>query len=156
MAITDIQYDLFPVSPSLSPEPETLELKRPHKWAHGETVQLALVAIELVPHEGRWMWATRLNSHNGSGQGSRALPKWNRFAATKSEALLHGVDEVRGFMHRATESEQPRISEWLADLASSATASAPECNCIESSRGSSHPMCTFTAGVEQASISASD
>lgn len=124
MAITGIQFDMFPAAPALSLEPETLELLRPHKWMHGGTVELPLVAIELAPHGGQWMWATRLDSHNGSGQGCRALPKWNRFAGTKYEAIMRGVDEVRAFMHRATMTEQQRIAAWLGEIASVAATAA--------------------------------
>lgn len=119
----EIQYDLFPASAELSVNAETFSIMRPHKWAHGEACELPLVSIELAPHEGRWMWATTLNSHNGSGQGSRAMPKWNRFAASKAKALLHGADDVLKFMHRATPLEQQRIASWLEEVASLAVSS---------------------------------
>lgn len=122
MKLSDIQFDLFPTAPALSQEPEKLALIRVQKWAHGGYGDVDLVSIELVPHDGRWMWAACLNSKNGSGQGSRALPKWGKFAATKVEALLNGLDEVRAFMHRATEAEQLRISGWLGTVADSAIA----------------------------------
>ncbi|MFL1449259.1 hypothetical protein ACI77O_12760 [Pseudomonas tritici] len=124
MTTHDIQYDLFPSLPSLSQSPETIELMRPHMWATGETCELALVSIELAPHEGKWMWSSCLNSHNGSGQCSKALPKWNRFAPTKAEALLQGADDVRKFLRRATPMEQARISAWLEQQASVAVATA--------------------------------
>lgn len=123
MIPTEIQYDLFHASLALEPCAETFELLRSQKWKHGPTEDIPLVAIELVPHQGRWMWATRLNSLNGSGQGSKALPKWGKFADTKAEALLAGADEVRTFMHRATELEQKRIAEWLSEMASRAVTS---------------------------------
>ena len=122
MATKHIQFDLFPLSPGLSHEAEMLELLRPHKWAHGGVVELALVSIELAPHDGRWMWASCLNSHNGSAQGSRALSKWNRFADSKTEALMRGVDDVRAFSHRATATEQHRIAVWLSEQVSRAVA----------------------------------
>lgn len=115
----EIQFDLFPSAPALTLCAETLELMRPHKWATGETVQLALATIELAPHEGKWMWSSSLKSHNGSGQGGKALPKWGKFADTKVEALLQGVEDVQAFMHRATETEQQRIIVWLSELVSS-------------------------------------
>lgn len=123
MTSKEIQYDLFPTAPALNLEAETLELLRPHKWAHGEETELPLVSIELKPDDEQWMWATCLNSHNGSGQGSRALPKWGKFASTKVDALLKAADEVRAFMHRATESEQERITLWLGEVVSSAISS---------------------------------
>jgi hypothetical protein len=122
MAVTDIQFDLFPSCPPLHQGEEILELLRPHKWAHGEATELALVSIELVPHGDQWMWATCLNSRNGSGQGCRALPKWNRFATTKAQAMLRAADEVRAFMHRATKDEQARIALWLSEQVSRAVA----------------------------------
>ncbi|MPQ71484.1 hypothetical protein [Pseudomonas sp. MWU12-2323] len=124
MAAKEIQYDLFPSAPALNQEAELLTLMRPHKWAHGGETELALVSIELVPHDGKWMWATCLNSHNGSGQGSRASPKWRRFADTKIKALMNGVDEVQAFMHRANEQEQGRMTAWLAETVSSAIAAS--------------------------------
>lgn len=124
MSSKEIQYDLFPTAPALNQEAEVLALMRPHKWAHGAQTELALVSIELVPHDGKWMWAACLNSHNGSGQGSRALPKWRRFADTKIKALMSGVDETQAFMHRANEQEQERITDWLTELVSSAFAAS--------------------------------
>lgn len=115
-----VQIDMF--SQAMSEGPETIEITRPHKWAHGATVQLALVSIELVPHEGRWMWSASLNSRNSAGQGYRALARWGRFADSKPAALLNAIDEVRAFMHRATDDEKKRISDWIATLASSAIA----------------------------------
>lgn len=151
MAPRDIQLDLFPTSPALSHEAETLELMRPHKWAHGGEVELALVSIELVPHDGKWMWASCLNSHNGSSQGSKALPKWNRFADTKTEALMEGVDQVRAFIHRATELEQQRITAWLSQQVSRAFASTPQqvseaSNNIELGRATA-PTCVMSFGI---------
>lgn len=127
MAIADIQFDMFPACPPLHQGEELLELLRPHKWAHGEATELALASIELVPLQDQWMWATCLNSRNGAGQGCRALPKWKRFAPTKSQALLCGADEVRAFMHRATEDEQTRIANWLTELVSRAIANIENC-----------------------------
>nr|WP_192963499.1 hypothetical protein [Pseudomonas fluorescens]CEK42342.1 hypothetical protein PQBR57_0389 [Pseudomonas fluorescens SBW25] len=124
MSHAEIQLTLFPSSPELNDMPETIELMRPHKFAHGDTVELPLVSIELVPYENRWMWQSNLNSHNGSSQGAKALPKWNRFAATKGEALLAGVLDVQAFMHRATALEQVRILDWLQDQVSRAAAQA--------------------------------
>jgi hypothetical protein len=120
MRLQTIQFDLFPMVPVLMQGAEMLELMRTQKWAHGGQTEQALVAIELVPHDGKWMWASSLNSHNGSGQCSKALPKWGRFAESKIDALIAGVDEVRTFMHRATAVEQGRISEWVSQVMSSA------------------------------------
>ncbi|HDS1721627.1 hypothetical protein NPS53_08955 [Pseudomonas putida] len=114
----EIQLSMFPSVPHLSVEPETLELLRPHKWAHGEATELPLVSIELAPHEGRWMWHSNLNSRCGAAQGARALPQWKKFANSKQEALLAGIKDVQAFMHRATEPEQQRILEWLREQAS--------------------------------------
>lgn len=125
-----IQLDLFS-APAVQPvdESETLELIRPHKWAHGSSGgtmgALPLVSIEVVPFESRWMWATCLDSRNGSGQGSKAMPKWGRFASSKREAIERAADEVRGFMHRATKDEQQRITKWLGDVLSMAPANLP-------------------------------
>lgn len=115
MRLGEIQLSMFPSTAPLSDGPETLMLMRPHKWAHGQTVELPLVSIELVPHEGRWMWQSNLNSHCGASQGAKALPKWNKFAKSKHDALLAGVGDVQGFMHRATRPEQLRILDWLRD-----------------------------------------
>lgn len=123
MISTNLQFDMFPTVPAWTPEPETLQLMRPHKWAHGAVSELPLVSIELTPHDGKWMWACCLNSHNGAGQGSRALPKWGRFADSKLDALLKGADAVRQFQHRATRIEQGRICVWLAEIVSAAISS---------------------------------
>ncbi len=133
MAITDIQFDMFPDCPGFDQGDETLALMRPHKWAHGGETELALTSIELVFHDGQWMWATCLNSKNGAGQGCRALPKWNRFAPTKAQALMRGADEVRGFMQRATVDEQEKIAAWLsAQVSRAAFASGQEPHSVES------------------------
>jgi hypothetical protein len=113
-----IQFDLFPSMPALTLEAETLELMRIHKWMHGGQTELPLVSVELVPYDGKWMWASCLNSQNGSGQSSKAMPKWKRFASSKCDALRAGADEVRAFMHRATAVEQDRITEWLGQILS--------------------------------------
>lgn len=115
MSLGEIQLCMFSSASVFTNEPETLELMRPHKWSHGATVELPLVSIELVPHEGRWMWHSNLNARNGSAQGAKALPKWNKFAATKADALMAGIDDVQAFMHRATAPEQVRIMDWLRD-----------------------------------------
>lgn len=122
MDLGEIQLSMFPTACPLSNGYEMLQLMRPHKWAHGETVELPLVSIELAPFEGRWMWHSNLNSHCGASQGAKALPKWNKFAATKQEALIEGVKDVQAFMHRATQAEQVRILDWLRDQASRNTA----------------------------------
>ena len=93
-----------------------LALMRPQKWAHGPMGELALVRIEVEPHAGQWMWSASLNSRNGSGQGYKALPKWGKFAPSRSGAIAHAAEEVRAFMHRATGAEQKRIGEWLATV----------------------------------------
>ena len=126
MSVGEIQLTMFPVAPAFNGEAETLELMRPHKWAHGETVELPLVSIELAPHKNLWMWHSNLNSHNGSSQGAKALSKWNLFAATKAEALMAGVCDVQAFMHRATAAEQVRILDWLRDQVSRACAYLPK------------------------------
>jgi len=114
-----IQLDMFsaPASSAVD-DGMTMQLMRPHKWAHGPVDELPLISIEIVSFEARWMWAACLNSHNGAGQGCRALPKWGRFAESKLEAVQMAVDEVRGFMHRATNDERPRITKWLGDVLS--------------------------------------
>lgn len=93
-----------------------LALMRPQKWAHGPMGELALVRIEVEPHAGQWMWSASLNSRNGSGQGYKALPKWGKFAPSSSGAVAQAAEEVRAFMHRATATEQKRITEWLAAI----------------------------------------
>lgn len=118
MVLGEIQLSMFPTESPLIAGPETLQLMRPHKWAHGETVELPLVSIELVPHETRWMWQSNLNSKNGSGQSAKALPKWNKFAASKQDALIAGIEDVLTFLHRATAAEQQRITQWLRDQVS--------------------------------------
>jgi hypothetical protein len=116
-----IQLDLFSdPATSSAEEGETFKLIRPHKWAHGTAGgtmgELPLTSIEVVPFESRWMWATCLDSRNGSGQGCKALPKWGRFAPSKREAVERAADEVRAFMHRATADEQARIGKWLGEV----------------------------------------
>ncbi|MBV4524344.1 hypothetical protein KVG88_30180 [Pseudomonas sp. SWRI74] len=115
-----IQLDLFSAPPPLATDAGLkMELMRPHKWACQRTMgQLPLVSIEVVPFEGRWMWSACLNSRNGSAQGYKALPKWERFAPSKPEALERAVDEARAFMHRATKDEQQRMAKWLGDVLS--------------------------------------
>lgn len=118
-----IQLDMFSApSPVYEEESMTVELMRPHKWAHGTpggTVgELALVRIEVVSHCSQWIWAACLNSRTGSAQGYKALPKWGKFAATQLEAVQMAVDEVRAFMRRATADEQGRITKWLGDVLS--------------------------------------
>lgn len=120
MTATEIQFDLF--APAITDAAETLQLMRPHKWAHGPMGEMPLVAIELEPTEGRWMWAACLNSRNGAAQGYKALPKWGKFAESKPAALLKAIDEVQGFIHRAADDERERINEWLSQIASSAIA----------------------------------
>ena len=124
MVLGEIQLSMFPTEPPLNAGPETLQLMRPHKWAHGETVELPLVSIELVPHETRWMWQSNLNSQNGSGQSAKALPKWNKFAASKQYALIAGVEDILIFLHRATVAEQQRITQWLSDQVSRSVAAS--------------------------------
>jgi len=121
MARSEVQFSLFVTAPPLADIDETLKLMRPHKWAHGEAGELPLVSIELAPHEGKWMWYSSLNSRNGAGQSAKALPKWGKFAASKREALLSAVDDVRNFIWRATEDEQSRICEWLGEQLSRPT-----------------------------------
>lgn len=118
MISSEIQYSLFATAPPLSDRGETLELMRPHKWAGGAVCELPLVSIELSPHEGKWMWYSSLNSKNGSAQTAKALAKWGKFADTKREALLHGVDDVLRFHWRATTDEQGRIEAWLGEQVS--------------------------------------
>lgn len=117
----EIQLDLFCQDLEIDDADQTLSLMRPHKWAHGELGQLPLVSIEVVRYDGRWMWATRLCSRNGAGQGGNALPKWGKFTDSKRQAIQLASDEVRGFMARATTDEQVMISEWLAMVLSSVT-----------------------------------
>jgi hypothetical protein len=115
-----IQLDLFAASPARSGDTrQTFELMRPHKWACQRAMgELALVRIEVVPFESRWMWSACLNSRNGSAQSYKALPKWGRFAPSKREAIERAADEVRAFMHRAAKDEQKRMAKWLSDVLS--------------------------------------
>ncbi|WP_116892930.1 hypothetical protein [Pseudomonas savastanoi] len=114
----EIQFSLFFTAPPLTNCTETLELMRPHKWAGGAVCELPLVSIELAPHAGKWMWYSSLNSRNGSAQTAKALPKWGKFAETKREALLRGVDDVLSFQWRATADERCRIAAWLGEQVS--------------------------------------
>jgi len=114
----EVQFDLFVTTPPLTAFAETLELMRPHKWAHGMVGELPLVSIELAPHAGKWMWYSSLNSRNGSAQSAKALPQWGKFAPTKREALFFAVDDVRKFLWRATKDEQSLICAWLGEHAS--------------------------------------
>lgn len=100
--------------PPVEPEAFSLELLRRHKWKGGREEDVALVAVKVVPHEGRWMWAASLSSQNGAGYGYAPLPKWGRFAATPGAALLRGLDEVREFRARVTPAERKRLDAWLA------------------------------------------
>lgn len=96
------------------PEAFSLELMRLHKWQNGREEDVALVGIQVVPHEGRWMWSAELCASNGSGCHYAASPKWGRFSATAQEALQNAIGEVREFAPRATKAEQKRIAAWLA------------------------------------------
>lgn len=121
--IPGIQLDMFSAPPPLcAGESMTVDLMRPHKWAHGSAGgtmgTLPLVRIEVVPHCEQWLWSACLDSRNGSGQGYKALAKWGKFAETKLEAAQMAADEVRAFMHRATADEQGRITKWLGDVLS--------------------------------------
>lgn len=116
---SQIQLDLFSNSGQILDESDQIfNLMRNHKWAHGELGQLPLVSIELAKNDDQWMWATRLCSRNGAGQGRNALPKWGKFSRSKKEAINLAVDEIRGFMGRATADEQVKISEWLSSVLS--------------------------------------
>ncbi|MNJ40263.1 hypothetical protein D3C77_351550 [compost metagenome] len=123
MPVAEIQLDLFATGASVTSDSRVTQLMRPHKWAHGPMDELPLVSIEVVPFGDRWMWATCLNSHNGAAQGGKALPKWGKFAPSRFDAFQLAVDEVRGFMHRATSDEQVRIIEWLGGVISAAVQS---------------------------------
>lgn len=96
------------------PEAFSLELMRSHKWANGREEDVALVGIQVVPHEGQWLWAASLCASNGAGYHYAPLPKWERFAATAEDALREATSEVREFMPRAAPAEQKRIATWLA------------------------------------------
>lgn len=96
-----------------APEPFSLQLMRRHKWRAGREEDAALVSIQVVPHEGQWMWAANLCSSNGSGYNYLPLPKWGRFAATAETALAQAAAEVQDFAGRATAAEQKRIAAWL-------------------------------------------
>lgn len=123
MKAAEIQIDLFAEPMRAGFQPEDFALLREQKWAHGAVEKIPLVAIELLPHEDKWMWSTTLCSRNGSGQTYRALPKWGKFAATKCEALERAVEEVRGFTGRATRDEQAQIKAWLGQLLAAALCS---------------------------------
>lgn len=99
---------------STAPEAFSLQLLRRHKWKNGREEGAALVAVQVVPHEGQWMWAACLSSQNGSGSHYAALPKWGKFAATPGAALVRAVTEVRAFRERMTPAERKRLDAWLA------------------------------------------
>ena len=117
MKPSEIQIDLFCPPQGLSQSSEMLEILRPIRWANGERGAVALVRIELVPSkDDRWMWGTTLNSQNGMQRSYRAMEKWGKFAATKPEALMEAVDELRAILDGATVEEQLRIKAWLGGL----------------------------------------
>lgn len=120
---SEIQLDLFAVNAPVMSGSNLTQLMRPHKWAHKPAGELPLVSIEVLASEDRWIWAACLNSHNGSAQGYRALPKWKKFADSRFEAFQMAVDEVRAFMHRAQPAEQVRITKWLGEVISAAASS---------------------------------
>lgn len=110
-----IDKSTAPTPPAaVEPEAFSLALLRRHKWKGGREEDVALVAVQVVPHEGQWMWAASLSSQNGASYGYAPLPKWGRFAATPGAALLRGLDEVREFRARVTPAERKRIDAWLA------------------------------------------
>lgn len=92
----------------------SLQLLRRHKYKGGGEDPAALAAVQVVPHEGRWMWAASVSSQNGSYMGYAPLPKWGNFAATPGAALQRGLDEVRGQRARVTPAERERLDAWLA------------------------------------------
>lgn len=98
-------------------EPEeafSLQLLRRHKYKGGGEEPAALAAVQVVPHEGQWMWAASVSSQNGAYTGYAPLPKWGNFAATPGAALQRGLDEVRAQRARVTSAERERLDAWLA------------------------------------------
>lgn len=98
------------------PETEafSLQLLRRHKWKGGNEEDVALVAVQVVPHEGQWMWAACLSSQNGSGYSYAPLPKWGKFAATPGAALQKGLAEAKEHRARMTAAERKQFDAWLA------------------------------------------
>lgn len=115
---TNQQIDKSTSRPEAAPdeaeEAFSLQLLRRHKWKGGREEDVALVGVQVVPHEGRWMWAASLSSQNGAGYGYAPLPKWGKFAATPGAALRQGLAEVREFRARVTPAERKRLDAWLA------------------------------------------
>ncbi|MEW9683288.1 hypothetical protein [Pseudomonas sp. TE50-2] len=99
---------------SAGPEAFSLQLLRRHKWKHSREEDVALVAVQVVPHEGQWMWSACLSSQNGNGSSYAPLPKWGKFAASPGAALQQGLAEVRAFRERITQAERKRLDVWLA------------------------------------------
>lgn len=91
----------------------SLQLLRPHRWAGGNVEDVALVAVQVVPHEGQWMWAASLSSQNGSGYHYAPLPKWGRMAATPGAALQQALLEVKAYSPRMTAAERKQLQAWL-------------------------------------------
>lgn len=111
---TNQQIDKSTFSEALQTEAFSLQLLRRHKWKGGNVEDVALVAVQVVPHEGQWMWAACLSSQNGSGYSYAPLPKWGKFAATPGAALQKGLAEAREHSARMTPAERKQFDAWLA------------------------------------------
>ena len=74
---------------------------------------MALVAIQIVPHEGQWMWAASMSSQAGGYTGYAPLPKWGNFSATPFAALQRALLEVEQFKPRMNVDEYKRVNQWL-------------------------------------------
>lgn len=116
-----LQLDMLAPLALPAADPCFLTLMRLQKWKHAPATEIPLVRIELIPHEGCWMWSASLDSDTCAAQGYRALPKWGKFAESRRLALENAVEEVLAFAHRASESEQERISAWLGCLLAEAS-----------------------------------
>lgn len=134
---TNQQIDKSTIKPEASvADPEeafSLQLLRRHKYKGGNEESAALAAVQVVPHEGQWMWAASVSSQNGAYSGYAPLPKWGNFAATPGAALQRGLAEVREHRARLTQAERERLDAWLAGevaerLAQLGVAPGSECN----------------------------
>ena len=91
------------------------ELHQDPEILHMPTMRSAQASIELGQHtDRRWMWAVSW-AEGFSGKGYCCAAKWNRFAATREEALCAAIAEGLEQTERAS-SDCPTVRAWLETL----------------------------------------
>lgn len=103
---------------SCTPPPERFTLMRRIRWKctrqYGETT---LCEIQLLHHESEeWLWGIHFSSGNGSGYCFAPLPKWNRSAPSRTEALQGAAKDVRAQIGHASRHEARLIEGWLSEV----------------------------------------